>query len=154
MSLVATSAARVSHRTSERSNRLIQRRMRADVTYLALHPHEIEERLDELDREWDVERVLQVQASALTLGGSVLAAAVDRRWLALPIGVSFFLLVHGLDGWCPPLPILRALGVRTQQEIDEERFALKALRGDFERAVPVGAEAQRSEDVLHAVSEH
>ena len=31
----------------------------------------------------------------------------------------------------PPVPILRRLGVRTAREIDIERYALKALRGDF-----------------------
>ena len=29
--------------------------------------------------------------------------------------------------------ILRRLGIRTQTEIDHERYALKALRGDFKR---------------------
>jgi hypothetical protein len=35
-----------------------------------------------------------------------------------------FLLQHGLQGWCPPLPVLRRLGVRTQREIDAEKYAL------------------------------
>jgi hypothetical protein len=29
------------------------------------------------------------------------------------------------------MPVLRRLGVRTRSEIDREKFALKALRGDF-----------------------
>ncbi len=33
--------------------------------------------------------------------------------------------------WCPPVPVFRRLGVRTCQEIDEEKYALKILRGDF-----------------------
>src|SRR5438874_9255842 len=32
---------------------------------------------------------------------------------------------------CPPVPVLRRKGVRTRREIDAERYALKALRGDF-----------------------
>lgn len=31
----------------------------------------------------------------------------------------------------PPVPVLRRCGVRTRREIDEEKYALKALRGDF-----------------------
>ncbi|WP_407921819.1 hypothetical protein, partial [Corallococcus sp. AB049A] len=27
-----------------------------------------------------------------------------------------FLLQHGLQGWCPPLPLLRRLGLRTRGE--------------------------------------
>jgi len=34
-------------------------------------------------------------------------------------------LQHGLQGWCPPLPLLRRLGIRTRGEIDREKYALK-----------------------------
>jgi hypothetical protein len=36
-------------------------------------------------------------------------------------------LQHALQGWCPPVPVLRRLGYRTQPEIEEERCALRAL---------------------------
>jgi len=54
-----------------------------------------------------------------------------RRWLFLPALVQSFFLQHALQGWCPPLIVLRRLGFRTMREIDDERMALKALRGDF-----------------------
>ena len=60
------------------------------------------------------------------------AATVDRRWLALPAIVTGFLFQHAMQGWCPPLPILRRLGFRTAEEINQERYALKALKGDFD----------------------
>lgn len=50
----------------------------------------------------------------------------------VPVIVSSFLLHHAGRGWCPPVPIFRRLGVRTRQEIDAERFALKVLRGDLD----------------------
>ncbi len=56
---------------------------------------------------------------------------MDKRFFALPAVVAGFLLQHALQGWCPPLPLFRRLGVRTAAEIDQERYALKALRGDF-----------------------
>lgn len=89
-------------------------------------------RIDELDREWDIERLLQTNAATLALLGLALGTAANRRWLALSGGVLGFLLMHGIQGWCPPLPLLRGLGVRTRGEIDRERFALKFLRGDFD----------------------
>jgi hypothetical protein len=46
--------------------------------------------------------------------------------------VLSFLLLHSIQGWCPPVPVLRRLGVRTRREIDRELFALKVLRGDFQ----------------------
>jgi hypothetical protein len=36
-----------------------------------------------------------------------------------------------MQGWSPAVPLLRQLGVRTRMEIEEERYALKVLRGDF-----------------------
>jgi hypothetical protein len=45
----------------------------------------------------------------------------------LPGVVLSFLLQHALQGWCPPLPILRRMGVRTRGEIDQEKYELKAL---------------------------
>jgi hypothetical protein len=47
--------------------------------------------------------------------------------------VLAFLFQHALQGWCPPVPILRRLAFRTASEIEHERYALKALRGDFSR---------------------
>jgi hypothetical protein len=87
--------------------------------------------LQELDREWDVERYLQMNAGLISLAGVVLGAAVDRRLLVLPAAIYGFLFQHGVQGWCPPLPVFRRLGVRTRREINRERYALKALRGDF-----------------------
>ena len=82
--------------------------------------------MHELDKEWDIERVLEVKASALALTGLVLGLTVNKRWFAVPGIILAFLLQHGLQGWCPPIPILRRLGVRTRGEIDREKYALKA----------------------------
>src|SRR5205823_697834 len=88
-------------------------------------------RLAELDREWDIERTLEANAATVCLAGLALGATVDKRLFVLPAAVAGFLLQHAVQGWCPPVPLFRRLGVRTQSEIDEERYALKALRGDF-----------------------
>jgi hypothetical protein len=86
---------------------------------------EILERIQMLDKEWDIERVLEVNASTLALSGLILGLTKNRKWLFLPAIVLPFLLQHGLQGWCPPLPILRRLGIRTRGEIDREKYALK-----------------------------
>jgi hypothetical protein len=91
----------------------------------------ISRRIEELDDEWSVERWLETNASALAFSGTLLGLTVNRKWLAVPLIVTGFLFQHAVQGWCPPLPILRAMGVRTRGEIDREKFALKALRGDF-----------------------
>jgi len=86
---------------------------------------EIFERIQMLDKEWDIERVLEVNASTLALSGLILGLTKNRKWLFLPGIVLPFLLQHGLQGWCPPLPLLRRLGIRTRGEIDREKYALK-----------------------------
>ncbi|WP_119155978.1 DUF2892 domain-containing protein [Caldimonas tepidiphila] len=133
MKLVATTASRVSDHTAPPVNDRIAQRTEARIAYAAYAGHVyIDQRLEELDREWDIERVLQANASALSIAGVLLGTFVNRRWYALPAGVAGFLLQHAVQGWCPPLPLLRRLGVRTAEEINRERYALKALRGDFE----------------------
>ena len=86
---------------------------------------EILERIQMLDKEWDIERVLEVNASTLALSGLILGLTKNRKWLFLLGIILPFLLQHGLQGWCPPLPLLRRLGIRTRGEIDREKYALK-----------------------------
>ncbi len=129
--MIASSANRVPSQTSERTNAQIRRMTEANITYYARHREQIEQRLDELDQEWDIERTLEANAATLALAGTVFGTLFSRKWYIVPAIVSGFLLQHALQGWCPPLPVFRRLGVRTMREIDEERFALKALRGDF-----------------------
>lgn len=129
---MTTTADRVRSQTSFEINERLRRQMEHRLAHFVAHPDQIEARLAELDREWDVERTLEANASTLALTGTLLAATVDRRWLALPAIVTGFLFQHAVQGWCPPLPVLRRLGFRTADEINQERYALKALRGDFE----------------------
>jgi hypothetical protein len=89
-------------------------------------------RLEELDREWDIERALEANAASVAALGIAASALARRRWvLALPLAVALFLLQHAVQGWCPPLAVFRRRGVRSRREIDLERYALKVLRGDF-----------------------
>jgi hypothetical protein len=109
-------------------------------------------RLEEVEQRSDMERTLETNAATLVLVGTALAALHGRRWLILPGVVSGFLLQHARQGWCPPVPLFRRLGIRTAREIATERYAIKALRGDF-ADVPVRGDAdERTQAVLAAVS--
>lgn len=119
---------RVRRSTAADVNMRIDRQTDANIRrYSAASREDILRRIDELDREWDIERALEVNASSLALGGLALGLTVNRRWLALPAVVLAFLFQHGFQGWCPPLPVLRRLGFRTRGEIDREKYQLKAL---------------------------
>jgi hypothetical protein len=129
MPIVATTATRVSSNTTPAINRRIQAEMEARVAALAAQGEAaITARLEALDKEWDIERCLETGASSLTLIGTILGATVNKKWFWLPGGVAAFLLQHAIQGWCPPLPVFRRLGVRTADEINQERIALKALK--------------------------
>ena len=112
----------------------------------------ISRRLEELDSEWDMERVLETNASALALGGVLLGLFVNRKFFIIPCFVLPFLLQHALQGWCPPVPMFRSRGVRTRKEIDTEKFALKALRGDFGRVDGKADPSQRARAAWQAAN--
>ncbi len=123
---------RVPRHTADDINSRIQRDIAFSVQYYADHKDDIGKRLHELDDEWDIERAIEANAAALGFVGSFLGLTRGRKWLVLPLAVTGFLFQHAVEGWCPPVPLLRRLGFRTSFEIEEERQALKALRGDFD----------------------
>jgi hypothetical protein len=128
------------------ANEEIRTLMRARVIELAGKLEAIELRLAEIEQEWDVDRTFQANAAAVSLAG-LLLSAFSRKWALLPLIASGFLLQHAMTGWCPPVEFFRRMGVRTAREIEQERFALKALRGDFEG---VRAEGVDPYDAAHA----
>lgn len=114
----------VNRRISQRTEIAVMRHAESDADALAA-------RLRELDQEWDIERTLQTNFSGGTLLGLLLGTLVHRRAYWLTGITAAFMLQHSLQGWSPPLALFRRLGVRSREEIDTERYALKALRGDF-----------------------
>jgi hypothetical protein len=137
--MLPATTSRVAEQTPEHINERIRRETDERVAhYSTLGPEAIQRRLVELDHEWDIERALEVSASTVSLLGLGLGTFVRRGWFILPVIVAGFLLQHALQGWCPPIPVLRRLGVRTSTEIEHERYALKVLRGDFK---DLGSEA-------------
>ena len=125
----APNTDRVRARTAEAINARIDdlaRQRVADST-----GQDVTERIRQLDTDWDFERVVEAEAAATGLLGLALGVTIHRSFLLIPGFVAAMMLLHAIDGWYPLLPLLRRLGLRTQDEIDRERFVLKALRGDF-----------------------
>jgi hypothetical protein len=142
---MSTTIDRVPLHTAQAVNDRIERATGERLRRCCGNPLQIERRLRELDREWDVERVLETNASVVAFLGLALGTTVNRRWLLVPAAVTAFLFQHAVQGWCPPLPILRRLGVRTSREIEIERVALKILGGDFDDR-PLPDEGRRRSD--------
>lgn len=120
--------------SSGAANAKIDGNTKENIRYWSSQPREaIDARITALDREWDVERYLAMNASALALTGVLAGLAGKRKALLLSTVVLVFLFQHAVQGWCPPLTLFRSLGIRTRKEIDREKYALKVLRGDFEQ---------------------
>jgi hypothetical protein len=134
---------RVQAHTAPDVNSKIETEAATRVFAAAVEPEQaITRRIEELDDEWDIERWLEANASALAFTGTVLGLLVNKKFFAVPCIVLPFLFQHAVQGWCPPVPILRRKGVRTRREIDAEKYALKAVRGDFEKIPEVAEPAE------------
>ena len=92
---------------------------------------EIDDRLRELDEEWDIERAFEANAAGCALFGLAFGTLFSRKWYLFAALAAGSLLQQSMKGWSPPMSLLRRLGFRTPLEIEAERYALKALRGDF-----------------------
>ncbi len=150
MNAISSTAERVTLHTTDEVNLKIRNAAELRVVWAAQGGRPaIDRRLQELDQEWDIERYLETGAASISLLGVALGTTEDRRWFVLPAVVAGFLLQHAVQGWCPPLPVLRRAGVRTTDEINEERYALKALRGDF-ADVTTGSDASAIKQALQA----
>ncbi|WP_447601450.1 hypothetical protein [Nitrospira sp. Nam80] len=130
--MIPSTTSRVQEHTDETINQAIRRRTEQSIHYYAGEGRSrLDDRLMELEYEWDMERVLEANAAGASLIGLGLGWCAGRRWFILPGIVAGFLLQHAVQGWCPPVELFRRLGFRTASEIETERYALKIIRGDF-----------------------
>lgn len=132
--MISETTHRVPLHTPERINEKIAARTRQNLILHGTSPEAVEKRLRKLDREWDIERVLEANASSLVLLGVILGALTSPWFYIISFLVGAFLLQHAIQGWCPPVRLFRRFGFRTHAEIASEYYALRFLRGDFRSA--------------------
>jgi hypothetical protein len=124
---------RVRKNTADHINREVDQKIKESIELYSSQDSEmINKRIRQLEKEWDIERALEVNMPIVALIGLALGIFVSPWWFIFPVIVMLFFLEHAIQGWCPPLPIFRSLGFRTKEEIEKERYALKILRGDFD----------------------
>lgn len=131
--LIPPTAKRVQLRTKNEDNQMILEKTLSNIeAYRNKSRQEILERINALDKEWDTERILETTAASIFLFTTILGFQKNKRWFALNGIAGIFLLQHALQGWCPPLPIIRKLGIRTSSEINEEKTALQKIYDSLE----------------------
>lgn len=106
----------------------------------------ISERLCAIEQEWSAGRASRVVGGIAVLTGLSLGTLVSPWWLLLPAVAGLGLLqnIFVRTSWLAAL--FHRFGFRTGTEIDLERFALKALRGDF-RHLPTVNEVENKDDI-------
>ena len=147
-----TSTDSVRTHASDGINRRIDAQVEACVRRMAEDPEgpTISRYLERLESEWDVNRVLMVASSAVSVLGLAVSSRRSQGWKLLAGVAAGLLLQQGLLGFGPLAGVARLLGVRSRQEIDLEKFALKALRGDFKRIPHEGGPLARANAALVA----
>jgi hypothetical protein len=140
---------RVRANTPPEINEAIDTEIAATIRFYAgKTDYEISRRIKELDHEWDIERYIEANAAIFSFIGAVLGLKWSRKWFILPVLVAIFLLQHAVQGWCPPVSVFRRLFIRTRKEIELEKYALKALRGDFDRVSFQESEIARAKEAV------
>lgn len=137
-----STAKRVCMRTDPKINAEIRNQSIRNINiYKNGTEADIADRINWLNREWDTERVMQVNASLLVAISSYLGIKTGRIWFLFTGAVAVLMLQHSFWGWCPLMPLVRKWGVRTADEIYNEKTALKLLRGDFKAQAASAEEA-------------
>ena len=140
---------KVRRHTPDRLNHKIdQAMMKRVMRFASRSREEIDTRIAELDREWDIERFMETGAGTVALGGVALSNVRSRKWLVLTAATLGLLLQHSLTRRSAPLRAFRAFGIRTRREIDAEKYALRMLRGDFDRITNAGEGTHRAIEAL------
>jgi len=108
-------------------------------------PQAIEDRLSELDREWTAGRVTKAVIGVLVVVGLALTA-LSWWWLILPAVGGLLLLQYlfSRTSWLGKM--FHEMGYRTGSEVDQEKMALKVLRGDFQH-LPTIHDIESREDI-------
>jgi hypothetical protein len=154
---------RVRDHSAHYVNRRIAREMDITVEHCVREGREaILARLTDIDREWDIDRILM--ANFAVAGGVAYALGLRRfvdtqPWRRRRTGFLYllgaqlgFLLLHASAGWCPPAVLWRRLGARTKSEIELERSllieALEPRRPALEHKAEREAPPPRSSQIV------
>lgn len=95
----------------------------------------INAKIKEIDQEFSSHSAAVLGIAALILIGTFVAVTFGGWWLILPVvGVLLMLqLIFQRADWIHYA--VQSMGFRSREKIEQERIALKALRGDF-RSLP------------------
>ncbi|HAQ06088.1 MAG TPA: DUF2892 domain-containing protein [Bacillus bacterium] len=128
MRLINPTTTKAKMNTNPEVNAFIKRRTESNIKhYMGSSKEDIEARIKDLDYEWDTERILELNFAVIILLTVFSGLFKSKIWLVISFFASVFMVQHSLQGWCPPLPVIRKLGFRTAAEIFEEKEAMQEM---------------------------
>lgn len=89
---------RVRKNTAEKKNAKIDNEIILNIEKYSKNPPLIADRIKQLDKEWDIERVLEINMSIISILGISLAVFANIYWLILPSIVLLFFIQHAIQG--------------------------------------------------------
>ena len=132
--MITKSTTRIHAQTTPVMKERFRQRLVANIQrFVGADYKEIDQRIEELDREWSVERAVEVEAPAMIGIGAALGLLHNKKWFLLSGFAASMVVLHNTRGAYPLLPVLQRLGLRPQKDIEDERNALRVLRRDHER---------------------
>lgn len=115
-------------------------------------PQAISDRIAQLDREWSAGRMTKATIGVMLVAGLALTALANPWWLILPAAGGLFLLQYLFSRTSWLGATFREMGFRSGADIDQEKFALRALRGDFKN-LPTYHEIENKEEIARLEGE-
>ena len=89
---------RVERNTAALLNRKFEQQLNENVSKFAKADRRaIDQRLAELDREWNIERLIETEAPLMIGLGMALGTAHDRKWFALSAFAAGMVILHNLQ---------------------------------------------------------
>lgn len=129
--MLQSTTERVENNTSRAHREALDQQLRENIAkYIYADRRQIDDRIAELDQEWDLERVIEVEAPLMIGLGAALGLLHSPKWFGLSAFAAANVILHSTQGWYPLLPIFQSMGIRSQNDIEVERSALRVLRKD------------------------
>lgn len=106
----------------------------------------INARLDDIEGEWSAGRTAKSFLGVCILAGTILALTVHWLWVIVPAVAGLTLFEYLFTSTSVLVRLMEGMGFRTRSCIEQEKFALRTLRGDF-RTLPTILDIEDADDI-------
>jgi len=129
--MLSTTAERVTANTAPEYRQQFEQQLRDNIAgYMLADRQTLDQRLEALNGEWNIERVIELEAPTMIALGVILGLTAGRKWFGLSVFAASLVILHNTQGWYPLMRPFQRMGLRSQNDIEQERLALRVLRKD------------------------